>query len=53
MWMIPSFPVLFPLALIDVFRSGAVPYLCMDGCGDCATCLEVWLTHDNIGITGN
>lgn len=47
------FPVPLPLALIDMFFSGAMPYLCMDEFGGCAVCLEVWLTHVNIDITGN
>lgn len=47
------FPVLLPLALMDVFFSGAVPYLCMDEFGGYATSLEVWLTPVNIVITGN
>lgn len=47
------FPVPLPLALMDVFFSGAVPYLCMDEFGGYATSLEVWLTPVNIVITGN
>lgn len=47
------FPVPLPFALIHIFFSGAMPYLCMDEFGGCAACLEVWLTHVNIDITGN